>query len=90
MSNGYDKKEQKAMTDPVAASQAYEALRHLQREALAKVVAEGYFPLDPKYRECVDNINAIKAYISQKEEKILRLSHALFEIRRCTNVVTDS
>ena len=78
------------MTDPVSASQAYEALRHLQREALAKVVAEGCFPLDPKYKDCVDNVNAIKAYISQKEEKILQLSHALFEIRRCTNVVTNS
>lgn len=78
------------MTDSVAASQAYEALRHLQREALAKVVDKGYFPLDPKYKECVDNVNTIKAYISQKEEKVLQLSHALFEIRRCTNVVVNS
>lgn len=78
------------MTDFIAASQATKALRNLQQKTLASLVAEGCNPLDPEYKDYVDDVNTIRTYISQQEERILQLSSALFEIRKCTNVVTNS
>lgn len=78
------------MTNPIAASQAIAALYWLQRKTLASLVAEGHSPLDHEYKDYLDGINTIRTYVSQQEERVLRLSNALFEIRKCTNVVTDS
>ena len=73
--------------EPINSGQVRATLESLQRDVLSLIIKSGATPLDAEYKTAVNDFKLIRTYIEQKDQRILQLSAALFQIRQCTNIL---